>query len=90
MTENGPAHFPVRTRILHWLNAILIFAALLVGFVMVNSLGSYAALVSVHMTLGAAILALVVVRIANRFTHRVRRCRGRSVGSSADWWSAPN
>ena len=65
------ARYPVRTRILHWLTAILIFTTLLVGFVMVNSLGSYAALVGLHMTLGAAILAIVVVRVANRFTHRV-------------------
>lgn len=62
--------FPLRTRVLHWLTAILVFTALLVGFVMVNSLGSYAALVGVHMTLGVAILAIVVVRAANRFTHR--------------------
>ena len=62
--------FPLRTRVLHWLTAILVFTALLVGFVMVNSLGSYAALVGVHMTLGVAILAIVVVRGANRFTHR--------------------
>ncbi|OPX06195.1 cytochrome b [Mycobacterium sp. AT1] len=62
--------FPLRTRVLHWLTAILVFTALLVGFVMVNSLGSYAALLGVHMTLGIAILAIVVVRGFNRFTHR--------------------
>lgn len=44
---------------------------LFVGFVMANSVGSYAALVAVHMTLGVLILSIVVVRIANRFTHRV-------------------
>lgn len=65
------ARHPVRTRILHWLTAILVFAALLIGFAMVNALGSYAALVGVHMTLGVLILAIVVARIANRFTHRV-------------------
>jgi cytochrome b561 len=63
--------FPLRTRLLHWLTAILVFTTLLIGFAMVNSLGSYAALVSVHMTLGVAILLVVVARIANRFTHRV-------------------
>ena len=68
----GPiARYPVRTRILHWLTAILIFTTLLVGFAMVNSIGSYGWLVGVHMTLGAVILAIVVVRVANRFTHRV-------------------
>jgi cytochrome b561 len=67
---NGPAHHPLRTRVLHWLTALLVFTALLVGFVMVNSLGSYAALLSLHMTLGIAILLIVVARVANRFTHR--------------------
>lgn len=62
--------YPVRTRVLHWLTAILVFTTLLVGFFMVNSLGSYAALVSVHMTLGVLILVIVVARAANRLTHR--------------------
>jgi cytochrome b561 len=60
--------FPVRSRILHWLTAVLVFAALLIGFAMVNSVGSYAALLAVHMTIGVAILAIVIVRIVNRFT----------------------
>jgi cytochrome b561 len=63
--------YPIRTRILHWLTAILIFSALIIGFVMVNSIGSYRTLVGLHMTLGVLILAIVVVRAANRFTHRV-------------------
>ena len=46
-------------------------SALFIGFVMVNSLGSYASLRLVHMTLGVLILVIVVVRAANRFTHRV-------------------
>jgi cytochrome b561 len=67
------ARYPVRTRILHWLTALLIFSTLLIGFVMVNSIGSYASLRAVHMTLGVSILAIVVVRAANRFSHRVPR-----------------
>jgi cytochrome b561 len=67
----GPERYPVRTRILHWLTAVLIFTALFVGFVMVNSIGSYSTLIKVHMTLGVLILAIVVVRAVNRFTHRV-------------------
>jgi cytochrome b561 len=58
----------VRSRILHWLSAVLIFAALLIGFTMVNAIGSYAALVAVHMTIGVTILVIVIVRIINRFT----------------------
>jgi cytochrome b561 len=65
------ARYPMRTRILHWLTAILIFSTLLIGFTMVNSIGSYAWLVGVHMTLGVMILAIVVVRAVSRFTHRV-------------------
>ncbi len=62
--------YTVRTRILHWLTAILIFTALFVGFVMVNSISSYGALIGVHMTLGVAILVIVIVRAVNRCTHR--------------------
>ena len=65
--------YPVRTRILHWLTAALVFSALFLGFAMVNSLGSYGVLVGVHMTLGVLILVVVVVRAANRFTHRTPR-----------------
>jgi cytochrome b561 len=64
------ARYPLRTRLLHWLTALLIFTALFVGFVMVNSIGSYGWLVGVHMTIGIVILAIVIVRVANRFTHR--------------------
>lgn len=62
--------YPLRTRILHWLTAIAVFSALLVGFTMVNSIGSYATLVAIHMTLGVTILVIAVARVANRFTHR--------------------
>lgn len=69
----SPARYPLRTRILHWLTAVLIFSTLLIGFVMVNSIGSYESLRAVHMTLGVLILAIVVLRVANRFTHRAPR-----------------
>ncbi|MUL47975.1 cytochrome b [Mycobacterium sp. CBMA293] len=62
--------FPVRSRVLHWLTAVAIFAALLIGFTMTNEIGSHHALVAVHMTLGISILAIVIVRAANRFTHK--------------------
>lgn len=67
----APARYPLRTRILHWLTAVLVFTMLLIGFAMVNSIGSYASLRALHMTLGITVLAIVVVRAANRFTHRV-------------------
>jgi cytochrome b561 len=65
-----PAQFTALSRILHWLTAILVFSALFIGFVMVNSLGDYATLLMVHKTIGAAVLVVVVIRILNRITHR--------------------
>jgi cytochrome b561 len=62
--------YPLRTRILHWLVALLVFTMLFIGFVMVTWLGSYSALVGIHMTLGVVLLSVVVLRVANRFTHR--------------------
>jgi cytochrome b561 len=67
----APARYPLRTRILHWLTAVLVFSMLLIGFAMVNSIGSYASLRAVHMTLGIIVLVIVVLRAANRLTHRV-------------------
>lgn len=64
----APARFRLRSRVLHWATAILVFTALLIGFTMVNALGSYGTLVAVHMTLGVTILVITVVRIANRLT----------------------
>jgi cytochrome b561 len=57
------------SRILHWLTAVLVFAALFVGFVMVNSVSRHGALVTVHKSLGALILLVMVVRVINRLTH---------------------
>jgi len=66
MTER----FPIRSRVLHWLTAVAIFAALFIGFTMTNFIGSHGALVATHMTLGISILVIVIVRAANRFTHK--------------------
>ena len=51
------------------MTAILVFSALFIGFVMVNSLGDYAALIMIHWTLGITILVVVLVRVVNRLTH---------------------
>jgi cytochrome b561 len=67
MTE--PNRFTWPSRVLHWLTAALVFSALFVGFVMVNSVASYAQLIVVHKTLGALILVVMVVRVINRLTH---------------------
>jgi cytochrome b561 len=62
------ARFPVRSRLLHWLTAVFVFAGLLIGFAMVNSIGSYAALLAAHMTIGVTVLLIAIIRIINRFT----------------------
>ena len=87
MTE--PTKFTVLSRLLHWLTAVLVFAALFVGFVMVNSVASYAQLIVVHKTLGALILLVMVVRVINRWTHHppawpptIGALEGRLVGLS--------
>lgn len=67
MTE--PGRFTWLSRVLHWLTAALVFSALFIGFVMVNSVASYAQLIVVHKTLGATILLVMVVRVINRFRH---------------------
>jgi cytochrome b561 len=61
--------FTALSRMFHWLTAILIFAALLVGFTMVNWLAGYAALRAIHMSIGALVLLVVILRIVNRFRH---------------------
>jgi cytochrome b561 len=61
--------FSVRARLLHWLTAVLVFAGLIVGFAMANAVGSYAALLVVHVTVGITVLVVVVVRIVNRLAN---------------------
>jgi len=54
------------SRVLHWLTAVLVFAALFVGFVMVNTVSGHGTLVMVHKSLGALVLLVMVVRVVNR------------------------
>ncbi|WNW09850.1 cytochrome b/b6 domain-containing protein [Pseudomonas sp. DTU_2021_1001937_2_SI_NGA_ILE_001] len=67
-----PTHFPLVMRIFHWLMAPLVLAMLLVGLGMVASVAPhYATLVVIHKTLGAALLVMVLLRIAIRLTQRI-------------------
>ena len=61
--------FTLLSRGLHWLMAALILAMLFIGVAMVASLADYHVLVSLHEPLGVLILALVVIRLANRLLH---------------------
>ena len=62
--------FTAFSRLLHWTMAAMVLTMLGVGVAMVASLADYHVLVSIHRPLGIAILALVVVRFANRLLNR--------------------
>ena len=69
VTATPPQKFTTLSRMYHWLTAILIFAALLIGFTMVNWLAGYATLRVIHMSIGALILVVVILHVANRIRH---------------------
>jgi cytochrome b561 len=58
--------FALTSRVLHWLMAAMVLTMLLVGMAMVVSLVDYHRLLSIHRPLGIAILAVVILRFANR------------------------
>ena len=64
MSQHQP--FPVFSRLLHWLMAILILAMLFIGIGMVASVTDYHWLASIHKPLGILILVLAVIRLINR------------------------
>ena len=57
-------------RVLHWLTAALVFTALIVGFALANALADRTVLLAVHTTIGALILVITIIRIANRVRRR--------------------
>ena len=59
-------HFPLTSRILHWIMAVLILAMLFIGVAMVSSLSAYDRLVSIHKPIGILILVLAALRLVNR------------------------
>ena len=59
-------HFPLTSRVLHWIMAVLILAMLFVGVAMVSSLSDYHRLVSIHKPIGILILVLAALRLVNR------------------------
>ena len=67
MTRDLRRFAPIQ-RALHWLMAVCIVAMLFIGVGMVSTVApQYLALISIHKTLGIAILALVLLRLAVRF-----------------------
>ncbi|WP_051192605.1 cytochrome b [Nocardia jiangxiensis] len=53
-------------RLLHWLMAVLIVTMLFLGAALVGTIGNYGLLLSLHKTIGIAILVLAVLRLVNR------------------------
>jgi len=69
MIASYPRFAPLQ-RVLHWLMAICILAMLFIGVGMVSTvMPKYAPLVSIHKTLGIAILALALIRLAVRLRY---------------------
>lgn len=62
--------FATSSRVLHWTMAVLIIAMLFIGIAMVGSLADYHRLVDIHRPLGALILVLALIRLANRLRRR--------------------
>ena len=62
-------HFPVLSRLLHWIMAVLILAMLFIGVAMVSSLSEYHRLVSIHKPIGILILVLAAIRLINRLVN---------------------
>jgi cytochrome b561 len=63
-------------RLLHWLMAVCILAMLFIGVGMVSTITpKYLPLVSIHKTLGIAILVLALIRLAVRRATARRHCQ---------------
>jgi cytochrome b561 len=67
--NEAAAVWPLSLRLAHWLSAVLVLAALVLGAIMVQFVHSPAArfeLTQIHKNIGMAILALTVVRLCRR------------------------
>jgi cytochrome b561 len=66
-----PTHFAPLARLLHWLMALMILSMLFIGAGMAASVSErHQWLINLHKPLGVAILLLVIVRLAVRFSTR--------------------
>ncbi|WP_036461353.1 cytochrome b [Mycobacterium sp. 141] len=70
MTVATRSRYAPRTRVLHWLAAVLVFSTLILGFVLANSLAGYPELLGVHKVLGALVFVVFVFRVINRLNDR--------------------
>jgi cytochrome b561 len=71
MKRTDANHFSPAARWIHWLMAVLVIGMLFIGVGMVATLSSWhQTLIAIHRPLGIVILALTVLRLAVRMTHR--------------------
>jgi len=64
------SRFPLFSRWLHWLMAVMVLAMLFLGIGMAASVSDrYRLLVAIHRPLGMAVLVLVAIRLVNRLFH---------------------
>lgn len=67
MTDRADTHFSAPARVLHWLMAALVVAALFIGMAMVSTVSSARPWLLVsHKAIGVAILGLVLIRLVVR------------------------
>lgn len=70
MRSENTERFTLFARLMHWLMAAMVLAMVVIGLVMVSSLGSYHLLLTIHRPLGVAIFVFVIVRFGYRLLHR--------------------
>ncbi|SIJ50182.1 Putative type-b cytochrome (b561) [Mycobacteroides abscessus subsp. abscessus] len=62
--------FGLAAQLLHWVMAVAIIAMLVLGALLVGSLGDYPMVLAWHKAIGVLVLVLAVLRIGNRIWHR--------------------
>lgn len=68
--SHSAERFPLLSRVLHWSMAVLVLAMLFIGIGMVSTTSPrYYTLLSIHRTIGIAILVLVAIRLVNRLVN---------------------
>ncbi|AKC38679.1 cytochrome b561 family protein [Mycolicibacterium phlei] len=71
MTEStGAERFGLAAQLLHWLMAVSIITMLVLGALLVGSLGDYPMVLAWHKAVGVVVLVLAVLRVGNRIWHK--------------------
>ncbi|MGH3726619.1 MAG: cytochrome b [Mycobacterium sp.] len=62
--------FGLTAQLLHWLMAVLIITMLVLGALLVGSVGDFPLVLAWHKAVGVVVLVLAVLRIGNRLWHK--------------------